>query len=490
MGVVEAGAPLEVVAVARDGLLEAQRSRRRARGRGAREVRVAAGREALAQLAQLAVAEASLARAHGRRRVALEQLGRAEALLDGALDLADGDVVADADVAVGSADLRLRAERGQLDALAACGRGADLAGVGDHLLDGARRDDVAACPDRLAVGLAQQVLLRCEAGGEREHVAREALGAASCERDRDGVDGLAPVRLLHGAAHDARALEAGVVGADGQHDRRDRRSLIAQGGGVRGRLVRAAEDDRVVADPDPVRGRQARGAAAEEDAGHLVAGEHDVLLERARRDHDRAWMHHVQQARADHRHLEPLVDADRGVRRRELDQRLAAGLGDQARDGLLDGARRELPAGLVLVDREHALAGSRGAERGRQPRRAEADHEHVGMQMRSLEIAGHVRQVDPAAAGDLADDRLDLRPRPLRLDQRLVVEARGERPVHAVVERERVALDARPGALALRRHAVARGAQAGAHVALAVDLEQAVGAVAGQAVEARGGGGT
>ncbi len=354
---------------------------------------------------------------------------------------------------------------------------------GDHLLDGSRRDDVAARPDRLAVGLAQQVLLRREARGEREHVAREALGAAARERDRDGVHGLAPVRFLHGAAHDARALEVGVVGADGQHDRLDRGSLLAQRRGVRRRLVRSPEHDRVVADPDPVRGRQACSAAAEEDAGHLVAGEHDVLLERTRRDHDRARVHHVEQARADHRHLEPLVDADRRVRWRELDQRLAAGLGDQARDGLLDGARRQLPAGLVLVDREHALAGSRGAERRRQPGRAEADHEHVGMQMRALEVARHVRQVDPAAAGDLADDRLDLRPRPLRLDQRLVVEARRERPVHAVVDRERVALDARPGSLALRRHAVARGAQARANVALAVDLEQAVGAVAGQAVE-------
>ena len=198
---------------------------------------------------------------------------------------------------------------------------------------------------------------------------------------------LRPCRLLDRAAQDARALEAGVVGVRGQHDRRDVRALGAQRRGVCRGLVRAAEHHRVVADLDAVGGRQARGSSCEEHAGHLVAREHDVLLEGARRDDDRLRVHHVQQVRADDDDLEALVDADRRVRRRELDQRLAAGVADEARDGLLDGPGRQLPAGLGLVDREHALARPRGSDRGGEPGGAEADHEHVGMAMHALEVA-------------------------------------------------------------------------------------------------------
>ena len=89
----------------------------------------------------------------------------------------------------------------------------------------------------------------------------------------------------------------------------------------------------------------------------------------------------------------------------------------------LDGTRRQLPAGLALVDGEHRLARLRSRDRGREARRPEADHEHVGEAMHALAIARDVELRDRAAARDAPHQRLDLGPQPARLDQRLVVEA-------------------------------------------------------------------
>ena len=82
-----------------------------------------------------------------------------------------------------------------------------------------------------------------------------------------------------------------------------------------------------------------------------------------------------------------------------------------------------------------------------------------------------------------ADDALGHRPRELRLDAGLVVEADGHQEVALVDHVERVAVDRRPGVLARHLHAGLRLAHAGADVDLAVDGDQAAGH------EARGVGG-
>ena len=61
-------------------------------------------------------------------------------------------------------------------------------------------------------------------------------------------------------------------------------------------------------------------------------------------------------------------------------------IADQARDGLLDGAGRQLPARLGLVDREHALARPGGSDRSGEPCGPEADHEDVGEAVHALEV--------------------------------------------------------------------------------------------------------
>src|SRR5204863_4584303 len=69
------------------------------------------------------VAELPLARAHRRCRVALRELDRIEALGDRAVQILDGDVLADADEALVAAAVEARRVPGGL--LELTGRGAD-----------------------------------------------------------------------------------------------------------------------------------------------------------------------------------------------------------------------------------------------------------------------------------------------------------------------------------------------------------------------------
>jgi hypothetical protein len=158
----------------------------------------------------------------------------------------------------------------------------------------------------------------------------------------------------------------------------------------------------------------------------------------------------------------------------------------ELRNGVARRPRAEAHARLgALVGDDHRGSRLGGAERGGQAGRARAQHDHVGMAVDPLEMARQVALVDLAEAGDLADHRLDPRPQPARLDQRLVVEADRQelvRQLH-VVHGERVALEREHDVLRLDLHAVARRARAAAHAGLAVDLHEAVRAVAAHAQE-------
>ena len=183
-------APLEVGVGAGGDLVEHDHARRRPGRRRRGDARLGAGREALGERAHLAVAHAALAGAHRDRGVALEQLGRGEALGHGVAHVLHRDVLADADVAAVAAASRLLAQLGQLGALAARRPPADLARMGDRLRDGRGGEQVADGVHGHGRALAQQVLLRREAAGEAEQVALDLLGAARVAH-ADGLDALA-----------------------------------------------------------------------------------------------------------------------------------------------------------------------------------------------------------------------------------------------------------------------------------------------------------
>ena len=291
--------------------------------------------------------------------------------------------------------------------------------------------------------------------------------------------------LADDRAHARRKLRAAGRAVGDDHcgdlgaDRLQRRDVL-------GHLVRPGEDHGDVAGLDRVLGRKSHRATAEHHAGHVVAGEDLHRLERAGRDDDRLGLRHDEQVRPDQRHLGPLVEPERAVLAQQLDALVRLDLREQIPHGV---ARRALPEPaarvLALVGDDHRGAFLGRAEPGGQAGRACAQHDDVGVPVDALEVAGQVALVDLAEAGHLADHRLDLGPQPARLDQRLVVEADRQELVRQlrVVHRQRVALQREHDVLRLDLHAVGGRARAAAHARLAVDLHEAVRAVAAHAQE-------
>ena len=360
--------------------------------------------------------------------------------------------------------------------------------MGDRFRDGRGGEQVAGRVHRHRRPLAQEVLLRCEAAGQAEQVALDLLGAAGVAH----ADGLDPLRAVHlddladDRPHARRQLGAAgrAVGDDHGGDAGADR---LQRGDVLGHLVRAGEDDRDVAGLDRVLRRESHGSAAEHHAGYVVAGEDLHRLECAGRDHDRLGLRHDEQVGADQRHLRPLVEPERPVLAQQLDALVRLDLREQLAQRV---ARRAVPQAaarvLALVGDDHRRAFLGRAERGGQARGPGTEHHDVGVPVDALEVAGEVALVDLAEPGHLADHRLDLGPQPARLDQRLVVEADRQELVRQprVVHGQRVALEREHHVLGFDLHPVARRARAAAHARLAVDLHEAVRAVAAHAQEA------
>ena len=179
---------------------------------------------------------------------------------------------------------------------------------------------------------------------------------------------------------------------------------------------------------DAVRAGQARGAAPEEHAGQVVAGE-DLVLARTRpsRPRSRAAVTMCSRSGPITRHLGALVDAERACATRSTSMRaLACDLGEQlARRSsrVRPGASFQPISPSSTAD--HARARRGCAERGGQPGRAEADDEHVGVAVAPARgRAGRSRLVDtlprPATLRIIGSTFGHAQ---LRLDQRLVVEA-------------------------------------------------------------------
>jgi hypothetical protein len=471
--------PLDVMRRARDRLLEGDRPgrgpQRRRRAEALRELR----RHALGHRAELVGADAALARAHRHGRVALQELRGVEALGDAGLDLLHAHVLAEADHAVGAARARAggleRVEGGTARGLDACTVAARARLVEREPAAGR----VAGDDDGEVVREAHEVLVRLDRRPHHEQVAREAAAAG-----RHAAHPLAARRRGHGALDDL-AVEAARVDVAGSDDRHDLDPGAAQRADVLERLRLLGPDDRARAGRDAVDAGEPRGAAREHHAGQVVPRKDAVRLAAAAGEHDRARVDVERLVAAHGDEQRPLVEAGRGAPPRRLDALVRGDPRRELVDGVARRARRHARAGLGLVEHEHPRrARARGRERGREAGDARADDEHVRVVVDPLQVARGVVVVDDAEARDLPHERLDHRPRELRPDAGLVVEADRQGPVHVVDHGEGVAVGRRPRVLALHRLALARRALARAHVDLPVDGHEAVRAVARHAVEA------
>ncbi len=276
--------------------------------------------------------------------------------------------------------------------------GADAA---DAVHCGARheRGDLVG-PDRTATDLAVQVHVGVPAAGHGEEIALERLVA-----DVDGAQDALGVTV--GAGHDRPGPErhlalpqrvderAGAVRA-GVQDGGDLDPGVQQRDGGLERAVVRAEDHRTPAGPHAVPPDVAGGRPGEHDAGPVVVGEEDRPLERAGGQDEPAGPDvpeplpgHVRRHRSAemvgpplHGDIEPVVvraghgGAGEHPYLRELGEVVGDGIADRAAAGQQD-----------------PRTGLRLGERGGQPGRTGADHEHVDVRP-GLVVAGLDRRVD------------------------------------------------------------------------------------------------
>jgi hypothetical protein len=328
---------------------------------------------------------------------------------------------------------------------------------------GARPHDVAR-GDHLGLGgHPQERVARRPTERQHERVAREGTAALGREhRDRR--------HLPRAACLEHPAADEGDGGARGSERLGQVRTLLGVG-----------DDDDALADRHAVDRGHPGGAAAEPDAGQVVAREHAVRLERARRDDHVLRLDLDQLVGPEQRGGGALVDPDRGV----LLEDLGAGgarLGGQTRDRV---ARRRIggpSAERRFVGEQDGAIGRRRRRRG-QPRDPAADHQRSDPHEPCRGPARGSFPRQRSRAGRPADHPLRDRPQPARTSEHLVVEADGHEPVEPVVDRERVAFRGRPPGLPLDAHPIVRRRHACALARQPVDGHEAVRAVAGGAVQ-------
>ena len=107
----------------------------------------------------------------------------------------------------------------------------------------------------------------------------------------------------------------------------------------------------------------------------------------------------------------------------------------------------------------------------------------IGMRVAGLAVRGRLQLRDRAAAGHPPHHRLGAGPGPARAQQRLVVEADRQEPVHAVEHSQRIAIGGRPAGLPVHPLPRRRSCDTRAHAGVAVDVQHAVRAVACEAVQ-------
>lgn len=200
-------------------------------------------------------------------------------------------------------------------------------------------------------------------------------------------------------------------------------------------------------------------------ARQIVIAEHERPLVRARGEDHALGAHlpdHLARALA-HRHRqmigEPLHDghevviliAERGAAREDAH----VGQLRELRLDLLDPLQRRLAVDLraareqaaaqlaLIVDEDHARTVDGRRMRGREPRRAAADDEHVAVRVALVVAVGVERVGRLAEAGRLADLLFVLRPQIARPHERLVVEARRQEARELLHHRHPVVLERR-----------------------------------------------
>ena len=459
MAIVERGPLLDRLVDPGGQILQRERARGRTRrgacARGGDRVRPRAR-----ERSQEPPAHGPLARAHRRRRVALEDLRRAPAFVPRLFEVVEAHVLAQADVAVARHRDRRHFARGfdltvrrpsaaRLGLLERAARDHDLAGAGDLLIRAHPEQCVARRPP------------------EREHqrVARDPLAAARGFDDHR-TDPAAPLRCDDGSVVDQHLNAGGPE--------RLRRGAPLVGGG---------DDDRAAARPDAMPNAQQCGAPREEDARQVVPREDRVCFDGAGRCDHASGLDVQDLVGTDHGDERPLVHADRGVtfedpcarRRRLLRERLDPCDSTRVPD------RRPEPA---FLDEHDPRSGGRGFRRGRQPRDPASDDQqidvHGARRLRACRPAGR-QAPDPGRA---ADHSLGESPHEPRTDEGLRVEAHGQEAVQPIRHVEQVVLGRGPSRLAEDDLAVPRVRGAGAHPRVAVDVQRTVRAIARHAEEA------
>ena len=242
---------------------------------------------------------------------------------------------------------------------------------------------------------------------------------------------------------------------------------------------------------DPELVHQPAHARAEHHAGQVVAAEHQRLLDHAGREHDLAGPEAVHGVALVDGHEVALVDAARPGRLEDLDagrarRRLELGRPGRPRRCPRTRAGRRAPGPRPRAP----CRGPRGraAIGGLEARLAAADHEHVDVPVHLLVAAvAAVLGVELAEAGRRAQELLVVLPRPARAHERLVVEADLHAEGRRGLGRARAAASRSSDGQALMCSTcmpVGDRRRARPHRRVAVDLDEAVGALAGAAQEA------
>ena len=224
----------------------------------------------------------------------------------------------------------------------------------------------------------------------------------------------------------------------------------------------------------------------EDDADEIVAREHQGLIRRARcADHVLGAESDEQVAVLD-RDETALVDADRRRRSEDVDADVSRAddectcLADRVR------IREQIAPGLrPLVDESDVIAPSCRVDRRLEPSATAPDDEGVDVAMLDVETLSALGlRVERAKASGIPQELLVERPESLGPDERLVVETRWcERSTELVGHRHPVAVERTEDVLRLDDGTRRRGQRADTHVRDAVHRHQAVGAVAGAALE-------
>ena len=455
--VVQGGPALDLFVDPADQVTQPRRANRWAGGRAA------AGRDPGALragvLREVSRAQRPLARAHRRRRVALQDLRGGPTLVPGLLEVVHRDVLAHADVPVRLGDGPRVGLSGLVRFTPARGASGPF-GVIDRA---SRQNDVAGTDD-LGVGShPKEGVAGRPAEGEHQCIACEGTAALGGEH-RDGAH-LLGAACFQDAAGDQRDLAAGR----------------ADGFGDPVTLARVRDDDGSLADPDPLGRGHPGGAAAEPHARQIVAGEHPVRLQRAGRHDHALGLDLDEPLGSEQRRRRALVYADRRVLLEDPDAGVAS-LGRETVDRRSGRGVGGVRAEDAFVGEEHGTF-RRGARGGSEPGDAATDHERPRAHEPRGRARGRRSIRQGARAGRSADHPLGDRPEPPRPGEHLVIEPDRHQPVEPVVDRERVPLGRRPAGLSRDAHPVARRRHAGPLAGHPVDRHETVRAVAGPAVE-------